>query len=94
VPPLTRDEALANQTLRNFAPFKGVQGTNFVLRDPAIIAELEKTIEGRLVPISISGELVQPIDAIKDAEIAIKNAAFETTNALRKYIAEMEPNDI
>jgi HJR/Mrr/RecB family endonuclease len=91
VPPLTRDEALANQTLRNFAPFKGVQGTNFVLRDPAIIAELEKTIEGRLVPISISGELVQPIDAIKDAEIAIKNAAFETTNALRKYIAEMEP---
>jgi hypothetical protein len=50
-PPLTREEALANETLRNFAPFKGAMGTNFVLRDPAIIAELKKTISGRLVPI-------------------------------------------
>jgi restriction system protein len=91
VPPLTREEASGNETLRNFAPFKGLQGTNFVLRDPAIIAELEKSIEGRLVPISMPGELVQPVDAIKNAEIAIKNAALETVNALRKYIGEMEP---
>jgi restriction system protein len=90
LPPLTREEALANETLRNYAPFKGLQGTNFLLRDPAIIAELEKTLEGRLAPISISGEIFQPIDAIKNAEIAIKNAELETTNALRKYISEME----
>src|SRR5712671_6694278 len=86
VPPLTREEVLANETLRNFAPFKGMQGTNFVLRDP-IIAELQKKIEGRLVPIPTSGELVQPVDAIKNAETAIKNAEIETTNALRRYIA-------
>jgi hypothetical protein len=88
VPPLRKDEVLANETLRNFAPFKGIQGTNFVLRDQAIIAELEKKIEGRLVP--ISEELVQPIDAIKNAENAIKNAEIETTNALRKYISAID----
>jgi restriction endonuclease Mrr len=36
-------------------------------------------------------ELVQPIDAIKHAETAIKNAALEATNALRKYIGDMKP---
>lgn len=91
VPPLTREEALANETLRNLAPFKGWQGTNFLLRDPAIIAELQRTIEGRLVPISRTLPLNQDIDAIKNAEIAIKNAELETTNALRNYIAEMDP---
>ena len=59
-----------------------------MLRDQAIIAELEKKIEGRLVP--ISGELVQPIDGIKNAENAIKNAEIETTNALRKYISALD----
>ena len=91
VPPVRKDEVLANETLRNFRPFKGAMGTNFRLDDPAIIAELQKKIEGRLVPIPISEELVQPIDAIKHAETAIKNATLETTNALRKYIAEMKP---
>jgi restriction endonuclease Mrr len=91
VPPLTREEALANETLRTFAPFKGIQGTNFVLRDPAVIAELEKRIQSRLVPIPISGTLVEPIDAIKEAEIAIRKAAVETTNTLRKYISEIDP---
>jgi EVE domain len=57
LPPLTRKEALSNETLRNLTPFKGIQGTNYALRDPAIVAELEKTIEGRLVPIPASEEL-------------------------------------
>jgi HJR/Mrr/RecB family endonuclease len=90
VPPLTREEVLANETLRNFPPFRGMQGTNFVLRDP-IIAELQKKIASRLVTIPISGELVQPIDAIKHAETAIKKAELETSNALRKYIAALDP---
>jgi Restriction endonuclease len=68
----------------------GWRGTNFLLRDPAIIAELERKMEGRLHPIPTSEELVQPIDAIKNAEIAIRNAELETTRALRKYIAGME----
>jgi HJR/Mrr/RecB family endonuclease len=91
VPPLRKDEVLANETLCNFRPFKGAMGTNFRLDDPAIIAELRKKIEGRLVPIPTSEELVQPIDAIKHAETAIQNATLEATNALRKYIAEMKP---
>jgi HJR/Mrr/RecB family endonuclease len=91
VPPLRKDEVLSNETLQNFRPFKGAMGTNFRLDDPAIITELQKKIEGRLVPISISKELVQPIDAIKHAETAIQNAARDATNALRKYIAEMKP---
>jgi HJR/Mrr/RecB family endonuclease len=90
VPPLRKDEVLENETLRNFAPFKGMMGTNFVLRDPAMIAELQEKIEGRLRPlVPISEELVQPIDAIKNAETALRNAELETTNALRKHIAEM-----
>jgi HJR/Mrr/RecB family endonuclease len=92
VPPLRKDEVLANETLRNFRPFKGAMGTNFRLDDPAIIAELQKKIEGRLVPIPISAELVQPIDAVKHAETAINNAALEATHALRKYIAGMKPD--
>ena len=89
VPPLSKDEVLANDTLRNFTPFKGIMGTNFVIHDPEIVAELQKKIEGRLVP--ISEELVQPIDAIKSAENAIRKAELETINALRKCIAEMAP---
>jgi len=91
VPPLRKDEVLTNETLRNFRPFKGAMGTNFRLDAPEIIAELQKKIEGRLVPIPISGELVQPIDAIKRAETAIQNAAREATDALRKYLAKMDP---
>ena len=71
-------------------PFVALWRSNFVLRDP-IIAELQRKIEDRLVPISISGELVKPVDAIKNAENAIKNAELETTSALRKYIAALDP---
>src|SRR6267378_6300011 len=71
-------------------PFVALWRSNFVLRDP-IIAELQRKIEDRLVPISISGELVKPVDAIKNAENAIKNAKLETTSALRKYIAALDP---
>ncbi len=91
VPPLRKDEVLANETLRNFVPFKGWRGTNFALSDPAIIAAIQENIAVRLVPIPVSGELVQPVDAIKHAETALKNAARETLNALRAYITEVNP---
>jgi HJR/Mrr/RecB family endonuclease len=91
-PPFRREEALANETLRNFAPFKGIQGTNFAIRDLAVISELQKTIKSRLTPISTLRELVQPIDKMQQAENAIKSAAFETTSALRSHLSKMEAN--
>jgi len=89
VPPLTRDEARANETLRNFTPFRSWQGTNFLIRDSSIVAELERNIEGRLVPISGQPPVSPPPPVELDA--AIKTDEREKTNALRNYIAAMDP---
>ena len=92
VPPLTREEVLSNPTLQNFTPFKGMQGTNFVIRDPVIILELNKVTNNRLLKILMLKEIIQPIDKMQEAENAIKNAALETTSALRNHLSKMEAN--
>ncbi len=91
-PPLTRPEALENTTLSKFPPFKWAMGTNFVIQDPAIVAELERVLEGRLVPFSekkATGPQIQ--DSQQSLDTAIKRAKHETTEGVRLYIAQMDP---
>ena len=89
IPPLTREEARTNKTLHDFVPFKGFQGTNFPIRDPAILAALEKVVEGRLVPISGKPPLDEPVQEKLDD--AIKNAKHEIVKELHNYVLNMDP---
>jgi restriction endonuclease Mrr len=88
IPPLTRQEAVENELLRKFRPFTGVQGTNFVVRDPDIVAELDAVLEERLVPIASKQA---PESSQRELDAAIKRANQQVTNDLRDYIAEMDP---
>jgi HJR/Mrr/RecB family endonuclease len=89
-PPLSRAEALGNETLKNFAVFKGQQGTNFVIKDPAIGAELDRLLEERRVPIP-PDKTLPPIHAQHSLDIAIKQAKNETARKIREHIERMDP---
>lgn len=92
VPPLTKAEALGNQALSKFPPFKGMRGTNYVIRDSAIIEELDKALADRRRPISKNSEPNSTIeDSQKSLDIAIKRANQETANNIRDHIAHMDP---
>jgi restriction endonuclease Mrr len=92
VPPLTRQEALDNEILGKFPPFKGQQGTNFPIRNPETIAELNKMLETRLVSLSVNKA---PQPGIQDSQrlldAAIKRAKDEAANSIHEFIAEMDP---
>jgi len=91
-PPLTRAEALENKTLSRFAPFKWAMGTNFVIQDTAIIAELDKVLAGRIVSISQQKESYTRIqDSQQSLDTAIKQAKLETSHKVRKHIEQMDP---
>jgi len=91
-PPLTRPEALENKILSKFAPFKWAMGTNFVIQDSTIAAELDKMLEGRLVPISQKREPDQSIqNSQQTLDAAIKQAKRETSHKVRKHIEQMDP---
>ena len=91
-PPLTRSEALANKALRKFAPFKWAMGTNFVMQDPAITAELAEVLKGRLVATSRRKD---PDTCTEDSQqaldVAIKQAKGKTSQNLRIYLEQMDP---
>jgi hypothetical protein len=92
VPPLTRPEALKNEPLAKFAPFKGLQGTNFRMDDPAIVSALDTAVESRLVPFSAKHAPDSPIeDSQKSLDAAIKRAKHEATNKVRDHITHMDP---
>ncbi|HEY6418549.1 MAG TPA: restriction endonuclease [Candidatus Binataceae bacterium] len=92
LPPLARSEALENETLSKFAPFKWAMGTNFVIPDPAIAAELEKVLEGRLVPLSEKQEAdPRTQDSQQTLDAAIKKAKRETTDKVREHLKQMDP---
>jgi restriction endonuclease Mrr len=86
-PPLTKPEALENETLSKFAPFKWAMGTNFVIQDPAITTELDKVLEGRLARISPPC----PEFSQQSLDAAIKQAKSETSHRVRKHIEQMDP---
>jgi Restriction endonuclease/EVE domain len=91
LPPLTRQE-IATDILGNFPAFKGKQGTNFPIQDPAIITALEKKLEGRLI--SLSGNKTSKLGVEEShtaLDAAIKRAEHETTNRMREFISEMDP---
>jgi HJR/Mrr/RecB family endonuclease len=90
-PPLSRQE-IAKDILGNFPPFKGKQGTNFPMQDPAIIAALENKLEGRLFPLSGSKTSQLGIEDSHTAlDAAIKRAKHDTTNRMREFISKMDP---
>jgi HJR/Mrr/RecB family endonuclease len=94
VPPLTRPEAVANEILHKFPPFdqKGKQGTNFPIRDTAIIAELDKILAARLVSLSVGkASRLAVEDSQRSLDSAIKRAKREAANRIHEFIAEMDP---
>lgn len=99
VPPLTRPElihsgAAESETLVKFAPFTnaGARGTNFIIDDPAIVAALDRVVEGRLVPFSAKTATDLSGDALQRAlDTAIKHAGREIIRKLHDYIASMDP---
>ena len=88
LPPLTKPEILENDLLAQFNPFKGAEGTNFRINDPAIVAELDRVLEGRLV--SISKHRQPPQTELDDA---IKAAQRETESEIHSYLEKMDPFD-
>lgn len=93
VPPLTRDEARHNETLRNFRPFQGQMGTNFVISDPAIVAELDEAVSSRIVPIS-EGVEGPDINTQKTLDDAIREARADVTRKLLSHVANMDPTAV
>ena len=77
LPPLTRHEATLNEILCEFAPFTGAQGTNFVIHDPRIVAEIDAILKDRLVSISIKQTIGH---SVLDLDRAIKRAQLEVSN--------------
>lgn len=88
VPPLTRQEATESKILSNFRPFTGAQGTNFAIRDPAIVAELDAVLKGRLV--AISSKPMPDNNSQRDLDAAIKRVRQQVANDLRNYISLMD----
>jgi restriction endonuclease Mrr len=88
VPPLTRHEVTENTILRNFRPFTGAQGTNFVIHDPSIVAELDTVLKARLLAISSKPA---PDDSQRDLDAAIKRVRQQVANQLQKHISQMDP---
>ena len=91
VPPLTREEVNGNEVLRRFSPFGGVQGTNFIIDDAAILTELEKAIASRRVSISAKPLGAQFVQTQKTLDDAIKDANAEVARKLREHLANMDP---
>jgi HJR/Mrr/RecB family endonuclease len=91
VPPFTRDEALDDNTLNRFQPFKWAMGTNFLVSDPAIVAELDRLLVGRLVRISASSPIRPNLETQKSLDDAIKQANADVERKLRDYIGDMDP---
>ena len=89
-PPLSRRaDVEQNESLRKFSPFKGIQGTNFRIGDPLVLAELEKKLANRLVPLNkASNPGIEESQRLLDD--AIKRAKRETENksknSSRKWI--------
>lgn len=90
-PPLTREEVNDNQILRQFSPFGGVQGTNFVISDAGVIAELEKSVADRRVAISAKPLAAPFVQTQKTLDDAIKDANGEVARKLREHIGNMDP---
>ena len=92
LPPLTRPEALENDILNKLGPFKWAMGTNFVIQDPAITAELDRMLVGRLISIARNKELNPNAQVSQESlDAAIKQAKRETSHKVRKYIEQMDP---
>lgn len=88
VPPLTRPETTANEILCKFGPFTGAQGTNFAIREPRIVSELEAILKDRLVTIPTKQTTNY---SLLDLDQAIKRAQLDVSNKLQNYIAQMDP---
>jgi restriction endonuclease Mrr len=92
VPPLTRSESLANSTLARFKPFTGAMGTNFLIKDSEIVAELDRVLKDRLVLIGVKQQLDRHGGNFQDTlDAAIKNATRSVREELHKYIVQMDP---
>jgi len=90
-PPLTRPEALQNETLSRFGPFKWAMGTNIVMDDSEVAAELDRVLAGRLRALSGKLEPSPRIEASQSLDTAIKRAKLEAANQIREHIAQMDP---
>lgn len=92
VPPLTRSEALDNATLARFQPFTRAQGTNFPIKDLALVAALEQIIKDRLIPVAAKQQLDRRDETFQELlDAAIKRATRSVKEGLQNYIAQMDP---